>query len=403
MDENKHDLLKISMLGGFMIEYGDKRLAVDSSRTKQVWSLLEYLICHRFVEISVDKFIEILWPSEEIDNPINALKNLVYRLRILLNQFGRTSEREYVLFKRGTYGWNNEIVCVVDTEEMERLIKLGSNTLLDTDMRANYYMQAIALYRGEFLSSAVYDEWPTSIRTYYRKLYIDCVLKLCMLLTDLNRHQDIETICSKAISFEPLEESIHEYLITALIKRNKQGKALEHYNYVSELFYKELGINVSQKLRDIYRDVLISFKKAETDVTIITKELREQDKVHGAFLCDYEIFKNIYRMMARSVARTGQRAYIGLLTVTGEKGDLTDERYREYTLDILRDVSVSSLRKGDVVSRYSATQYMVLFLTPNKENAQLVIDRIDTAFNERFDGEMAVKLDTKIFPVEAIV
>ena len=39
--------LKVNMLGGFSLSYGDKVLNDDSNRSKMLWILLEYLITFR--------------------------------------------------------------------------------------------------------------------------------------------------------------------------------------------------------------------------------------------------------------------------------------------------------------------------------------------------------------------
>ena len=76
--------INIKMLGKFQIEYDGKVLSDDQSRTKQVWILLEYLLTNRRSDISVDRLIDVLWEDGGVDNPANALKNLIYRLRNLL-------------------------------------------------------------------------------------------------------------------------------------------------------------------------------------------------------------------------------------------------------------------------------------------------------------------------------
>src|SRR5437763_816490 len=107
LDRN-NKLIEISMFGGFAVKIDGKVLTDDTGRTKQLWILLEYLIANRRTDISQEKLIEILWDEEESENPVNALKNLIYRLRVMLSSFSDDDNYDFIIFKRNIYSWNNE-------------------------------------------------------------------------------------------------------------------------------------------------------------------------------------------------------------------------------------------------------------------------------------------------------
>lgn len=81
MVNNQNDTVKVKMLGGFSISFKDRELTDDQGRTKKVWTLIEYLLANYGTSVSQERLIEAVWPGEEYDNPLNALKNLVYRAR----------------------------------------------------------------------------------------------------------------------------------------------------------------------------------------------------------------------------------------------------------------------------------------------------------------------------------
>jgi len=116
----------------------------------------------------------------------------------------------------------------------------------------------------------------------------------------------------------------------------------------------------------------------------------------GAFLCDYEIFKNIYRLEARSAERAGQSVFLCLLTMRS-----TVETHRNdlivIAMDKLEKVIVSSLRKGDVVSRFSPNQF-VLLLPLSYENGERVIARILDRFGKEYKNPL-IKIDVNLEPV----
>lgn len=107
--------IEIQMLGEFAITINGNTITNLKGRTKRVWMLIEYLIANRHSDISIEKLIDVLWGEDECGDPVNALKNLVYRARTLLKDLCGDSSPEFIRFMRGTYSWNNSYPCTVDT------------------------------------------------------------------------------------------------------------------------------------------------------------------------------------------------------------------------------------------------------------------------------------------------
>lgn len=82
------------------------------------------------------------------------------------------------------------------------------------------------------------------------------------------------------------------------------------------MFYSELGVKVSDSITNLYREITKSVSNVEADLRIIEQQLHESEAVPGAFFCDYEVFRNIYRIQSRSILRTGQSFMLALLTVS---------------------------------------------------------------------------------------
>ena len=211
----KRPLIEITMLGGFSVKIKDRVLTDETGRTKQLWILLEYLIANRLNDISQEKLIEILWDDEECDNPSNALKNLIYRLRNMLGALSNEENYDFIVFKRNVYSWNNELPCMIDTEEIEKASKSAKTGNLSYEERLKAYLRAIDLYKGDFLPKSSMNEWVISYGTYYKNIYIDCVRGAGKLLMSSNKFEDVAQICEKAAAKEPYDESIHELIINA--------------------------------------------------------------------------------------------------------------------------------------------------------------------------------------------
>lgn len=395
--------LNIQFLGSFTITYGKEKLSNDNSRTKQLWLLLEYLIINRNSDVSIDRLESVLWPGEEIDNPANALKNLIYRLRNLLAKVGRTAEEEYIISRGGNYAWNNEVPCQIDIEEFERHYRAASSGNLSMEKQIEHYNAAIEIYKGDFLNSLSYEEWVVPLCTYYRNVFFDCVASVCDLLLENRRYEEVDRVCSKAIAIDPFEEKIQLMKMRALIAQGKNPQALQHYEYVTALYYKELGAKPSDEIRTMYRDITKQIKSVETDLTVIKEDLCEiLIENNGAYCCDYEVFKNIYRLEARSVERSGQSVFIGLFTLSDINSGEIHKNIREKVMETLKDALIGGLRRGDVISRFSATQYVAMLPSVTFESSSVVTKRVQQRFNAHCSAKSVI-LDTKFMPIDPAV
>ena len=55
-------------------------------KSEKLVKLLTYLLMNHQRSLPSSELADMLWYFEDIDNPIGALKNLVYRLRALLQK-----------------------------------------------------------------------------------------------------------------------------------------------------------------------------------------------------------------------------------------------------------------------------------------------------------------------------
>ena len=116
------------------------------------------------------------------------------------------------------------------------------------------------------------------------------------------------------------------------------------------------------------------------DIKQIREELSEHDLIKGAYCQDYETFKGIYRFMERRLHRTKSNVYIILFTLTNGEGDLTSLADREAGMGYLKDRIQGCLRSADVFPQYSSGQFLVMVSDVTCELAEMIAERIETAF-----------------------
>ena len=112
----------------------------------------------------------------------------------------------------------------------------------------------------------------------------------------------------------------------------------------------------------------------------IQDDLREAAARPGAFVCEYGFFREAYRLEARRAARSGTSVHIALITVSLPDGGMPPLTVLAATMDQLQEVLTGSLRRGDVVSKYSGAQFVVMLPAANFENSTMVMERVVSAF-----------------------
>lgn len=349
------------------------------NRSQKVWSVLSYLILNRDRNISQAEFIDTFWSSDKSSNPVNALKTLLYRIRTLLAPvFGPGMDP--IVSQRGSYSWNPAIVCKTDVDEFEALCRRAADSALDMEARMELYAKAVALYRGDFLPDLADQLWVINLSAHYHRLYLDAVKAYAVLLEEYKDYATLYQVCSQAIEVDALDESLHIPLIRSLVRQGKDVAALAQYENTTDLLYRKLGVRPSQELQALYHEIMAIEKDMETDLSVIQEDLRETAGRKGPFLCEYGLFREIYRLEARRASRSGTCVHLCLLTVATPDGSKPALSIMGTTMDQLLAVLNQSLRSGDVVAKYSSGQYVVLLPAANFEDSTMVMERVVNAF-----------------------
>ena len=127
-------------------------------------------------------------------------------------------------------------------------------------------------------------------------------------------------------------------------------------------------------------------KGFQIDIAQLKSHLTEEAPAVGAYSVDYGNFEKIYRLIARSLSRNKKDAQIILFSITEnihgtmEISDLND------AMNVLERCIIGSLRKGDVTSRYSSSQQVVIMIDSNRENGHMIAERIIANYFRMYDN-----------------
>ena len=391
--------LNVKMLGSFSLESGQMTLDDSANRSKKVWLLLAYLVYNRDRTVSQEELVELLWGEEEkSSNPLNALKTMLHRVRTMLNQLGSSAGHELIVRKGGSYGWNNEVPMELDVEQFELLFRQGQNTE-DEDQRLDCWLQALELYSGDFLVKLGSERWVMPISVYYHNLYLHVVLETLDLLTERGRKDEVVDLCYRVLKTDAYQEDIYRHLIRSLLDLNRQKEAVSVYDEMGELFFSNFGVMPAEDIRAMYREAAREVNDTALPMGIVREQLKEVEPPSGALICEYDFFKMLYHAEARFISRTGDAIHIGLLSLRGKEGKELSKRSLEKAMDNLQEQIRINLRKGDVASRCSVSQYILMLPQANYENSCMVCQRIIRAFYRQYPHSPA-EIHYSVQPLE---
>ena len=379
--------IRVRLFGDFSLEKGSIKMDAASLHSNKLIKLLVYIILHRDRRVSRQELIDIFW-EDNSKNPAGALKNLMYRLRTALEKLG---DEEFIVTYAGAYQWNENIAIETDFEQLDTLVN-QIRAEKDVAKQKQMCQQAITSYRVDMCEKLANETWIIPKAVWFRSQYMDVIKRLCQIYEDEQDWKNLEILCETALEVDSMEEDIHCWQIRSLYHQKKYDMAMLHYEQISKMLYDNLGIRETEKLHSVFVDMMADGEDHTVNIAHVLEEVREPEDPKGVFFCDYQIFRQIYRVGARRINRMGLSEYILLFTVRRKKNkrDKADMGVAR-GMEILEEILRSSLRIGDVVARYSLSQYIVLLPTCSYESSTLVAGRIRDTFCQRI-GKMQLEI-----------
>ena len=358
------------MLGGFRIAFDGAKITEKVKRSSKIWKLLQYLITYRGKSIPQDELIEVFCGSDVVGNPGSALRTMVYRARTALAESGMPFAEEMILSKDGGYSWNNAPQCTVDAEEFESLWK-KSGACDDEETRLELLLKAIDLYKGDFLPNSAGDMWVMPLSRWYRTIYIECVHAALALLTDTGQSARAEELSTRALQLDPFDEITLEFHLRALLAQGKLAEANDEYKRAENMFYDVLGISFSDNLQALLSQIQRPVVKDNIPLESLMDEWLDGADFPGAYYCEPSEFRTLFRIETRSVPRSGRTAYLVRIDTKPELNAKNGGVMAKLGMLI-----PSVLRMGDLYTRASSSQYLLMLHSLTYENCKDLINRI---------------------------
>lgn len=374
------ELIHIRTFGEFSLQAGNAVISDTDNRSRKVWGLLAYLLCHRGQIISQKNLIHLLWGNDSTSsNPENVLRITLHRTRALLDQLSADAGRTCILYRDGGYLWNADVPVWMDCEHFDTLCLPG---VQEEEQRLAQALEALSLYRGEFLPRQASELWAIPLCTHFQNRFLCISLEAVALLSARGRYPEAAEICRKAIAAEPYHEPLYQSLMRVLAAMGEPKAAAEVYETLNNRLFGDFGVRPSEETRAVYRAAAYSPEDRSLPIDEILEHLQEPETAPGAMQCDYDYFKVLCYAESRSMERSGNATHVAILHVSSGSQKPLNKRSLNRIMEQLGKQLRLNLRRGDTISQCSVSQYIIMLPNANYENSCMVCRRIISAFHK---------------------
>ena len=182
-------------------------------------------------------------------------------------------------------------------------------------------------------------------------------------------------------------QRLHLELMNALVKTNRNNEALMQYKHVTNLHFRYLGVKPPEGIQQFYKQIIQAGSSLEMNLDSMREELQEYGDVHGAFECEYAVFREIYNLQMRNLERFGTNMYLAMIMVSSMDGEPLDPLRLDDIMKGLAEILKERLRKGtvDLIHTLQKEGFEVWVYT-SSFRSERYISRLFRHYGVRFDG-----------------
>lgn len=390
MEFRKQAVLDVCMLGGFSVSYSGTEIRLGRKNTLKFIQLLQLIWIRETRGISKKELIDALYDRRDVADANNSINNLLHQVKKQLPAAG-LPDCNYIVRTEGGYMAGTEVPVRTDVRRFIDLAEAGDREL-DEDKRALYYRQALENYKGELLPDISTEIWVIEENLQLKMIFDTCVQRLADYFKRNGKDAELEALYEKAVRIFPYENWQLDQ-IDALLERGQSERALEIYQQMVQMYSDEMGLDPTPEMLECYERISQRLHDLPGDMEFIKRELSEkkEDRRRGAYFCDYRTFTEICHVSRRNMERLGKSMYLMLCTLRDYEGKpIQNQEKLELRSADLEQVICGCLREGDTFTRYNQSQYLIMLVGTNKENCEIVYQRIKNRLKERIHTKASI-------------
>ncbi len=245
----KHSIT-VECLGGFRVWVNGEEVSQERWVSAKARDLLAYLITTRGERIHAERVFEAIW-GDKTQTRRAAFHTALSRLRNALRS-GDDSPR-VVLVEVGEY-WLDAARFKIDVDEFDSALA-NARAARSAAVAAEWYEQAIRLYRGDYLPNQYY-EWVFAERRRLAQAHINALRTLTDFYSDHQQYRRALELNQCALNADPLQEDLHCQAMRLQAALGNRAGLMQQYQEMKRILAAELDVEPLAASHALYQRLL---------------------------------------------------------------------------------------------------------------------------------------------------
>ncbi len=250
--------LQVHTLGAFQVWRGSQLIAANQWRREKARQLFQVLLTYRGAPLDRDQIIEHLWPSLD---PATAQRNFKVTLNALYQVLEPDrepgSESAFILREGTTYSLRPDADLWLDAEEfVQTLQQVDLLHEEQPEQAARVLKSALALYQGQYLPDARYENWAAAEREHLSVLFLNAADRLSEILAKAGPAEEVIELCQRILAQDNCWERAYRHLMLAFNHLGDRGQVARTYQRCTQMLKTELDVSPSPETEALYQELM---------------------------------------------------------------------------------------------------------------------------------------------------
>lgn len=239
----------VHSLGAFEVWRGESRIRSVEWQRDKAKKLFQLLLIYRNEWLHRDQIIDRLWPDLPQDVAVRDFKVALNALHKALEpNRPKGANPFFIIRKDNLYSINPQAKIWWDVDLFEMLAEKDDPGSLE---------EAFSMYKGEFLTDALYEEWANSKRDQLRQAIIFVIDKLSILYLQKKDFDQVIRVCEILLKIDPTWEPAYRNLMHAYAGKENHAQISMVYQRLKNTLSEELGVKPSDTSEKLFLELNI--------------------------------------------------------------------------------------------------------------------------------------------------
>jgi DNA-binding SARP family transcriptional activator len=239
--------LSVRTLGSFAVWRGDQPVTSRDWTRAKARQVFQLLLTYRGQWLYREQIVDQLWPHLAPDAALRDFKVALNALNKALEPDRPRGAPPFLIAKRrNVYGLNPKARVEVDADVFEELAASDDVSPLQ---------KALELYKADYLSETLYEDWSSAERQRLRHLYLVTAERLARhLVRDRTWDKAIE-VCHAILSRDNCWEAAYRLLMQAYAAQDNRPQVQGVYQRCLTTLHEELGVEPSPTTQALFKEL----------------------------------------------------------------------------------------------------------------------------------------------------